>query len=120
MPQRSPRREKSTRASAAPIALLTDFGYRDHYVGAMKGVIAQIAPDARVIDLTHGIPPQSIVAGALALSHLLASLLFGVSATDPVTLAGAIVVLLAVAAAACWVPARRAMKVDPMVALRYE
>ncbi len=51
----------------APIAILTDFGYRDHYVGAMKGVIAQIAPAARVIDLSHGIPPQSIVAGALAL-----------------------------------------------------
>jgi S-adenosyl-L-methionine hydrolase (adenosine-forming) len=50
-----------------PIALLTDFGYRDHYVGAMKGVIAQIAPKARVIDITHGIPAQSIAAGALAL-----------------------------------------------------
>ncbi|HUA32146.1 MAG TPA: SAM-dependent chlorinase/fluorinase [Candidatus Binataceae bacterium] len=51
----------------APIAILTDFGYQDHYVGAMKGVIARIAPGARLIDLTHGIPPQSIVAGALAL-----------------------------------------------------
>src|SRR5580698_7660662 len=50
-----------------PIALLTDFGYRDHYVGAMKGVIASIAPNARMIDITHGIPPQSVVAGALAL-----------------------------------------------------
>jgi S-adenosyl-L-methionine hydrolase (adenosine-forming) len=50
-----------------PIAVLTDFGYRDHYVGAMKGVIATIAPATRVIDLTHGVPPQSIVAGALAL-----------------------------------------------------
>jgi S-adenosylmethionine hydrolase len=50
-----------------PIAILTDFGYRDHYVGAMKGVIASIAPGADVIDITHGIPAQSIVAGALAL-----------------------------------------------------
>jgi S-adenosyl-L-methionine hydrolase (adenosine-forming) len=50
-----------------PIALLTDFGYRDHYAGVMRGVIATIAPDARVIDITHGIPPQSITAGALAL-----------------------------------------------------
>jgi S-adenosylmethionine hydrolase len=53
--------------AAAPIALLTDFGYRDHYVGAMKGVIAGIAPSAAIIDITHGIPPQSIIAGALVL-----------------------------------------------------
>jgi S-adenosylmethionine hydrolase len=53
--------------SRPPLALLTDFGYRDHYVGAMKGVIASIAPDASVIDITHGIPAQSIVAGAIAL-----------------------------------------------------
>jgi S-adenosyl-L-methionine hydrolase (adenosine-forming) len=50
-----------------PIAILTDFGYRDHYVGAIKGVIASIAPGAVTIDITHGVPAQSIVAGALAL-----------------------------------------------------
>jgi S-adenosyl-L-methionine hydrolase (adenosine-forming) len=50
-----------------PLAVLTDFGYRDHYVGVMKGVIASIAPGAAVIDITHGIPAQSIVAGAIAL-----------------------------------------------------
>ncbi|HZC46253.1 MAG TPA: SAM-dependent chlorinase/fluorinase [Candidatus Acidoferrum sp.] len=50
-----------------PLALITDFGYRDHYVGALKGVIASIAPSANLIDITHGIPAQSIVAGALAL-----------------------------------------------------
>ena len=50
-----------------PIAIVTDFGYRDHYVGAMKGVIAGIAPAAALIDLTHGIPAQSIIAGAIAL-----------------------------------------------------
>ena len=49
------------------IALLTDFGYRDHYVGAMKGLIANVAPNAQLVDVTHGVPPQSIVAGALAL-----------------------------------------------------
>ncbi|MGO9602325.1 MAG: S-adenosyl-l-methionine hydroxide adenosyltransferase family protein [Candidatus Binataceae bacterium] len=55
--------------SDAPIAILTDFGYRDHYVGVMKGVIASIAPKAAIIDLTHGVPPQSIVAGAIALGQ---------------------------------------------------
>ncbi len=55
--------------SDVPIAILTDFGYRDHYVGAMKGVIASIAPDAPLIDITHGVPPQSIAAGAIALAQ---------------------------------------------------
>jgi hypothetical protein len=54
---------------AAPIAILTDFGYRDHYVGAMKGVIASIAPGAPLIDVTHGVPAQSIAAGAIALAQ---------------------------------------------------
>ena len=53
--------------SPFPLAIITDFGYRDHYVGAMKGVIASIAPTATVIDLAHGIPAQSIIAGAIAL-----------------------------------------------------
>jgi S-adenosylmethionine hydrolase len=50
-----------------PLAIITDFGYRDHYVGAMKGVIASIAPRATVIDITHGVVAQCIVAGAIAL-----------------------------------------------------
>jgi S-adenosyl-L-methionine hydrolase (adenosine-forming) len=53
--------------SPFPLAIITDFGYRDHYVGAMKGVIASIAPGAPVIDITHGVPAQSVVAGAIAL-----------------------------------------------------
>ena len=53
-----------------PLAIITDFGYRDHYVGAMKGVIATIAPGATVIDITHGIPAQSIVGGAIALREV--------------------------------------------------
>ncbi len=62
-------RTRKRLGGAAPIAMLTDFGYRDHYVGAMKGVIASIAPGAPLIDITHGVPAQSIVAGAIALAQ---------------------------------------------------
>jgi predicted permease len=60
------------------------------------------------------------LAGAAAASRVLSSKLFGVTPTDPVTFAAVALLLAVVALAACYIPARRAMRVDPMVALRYE
>ncbi len=60
------------------------------------------------------------LAGAFGLAQLITAFLFGVTAKDPVVFAGVPVLLAAVALLAVWLPARRASKVDPLIALRYE
>jgi len=56
---------------AAPIVFLSDFGLQDEFVGICHGVIARLAPDARVIDLSHGVPPGDVLRGALLLAACL-------------------------------------------------
>jgi S-adenosyl-L-methionine hydrolase (adenosine-forming) len=68
-----------------PIAFLTDFGLQDDFVGTCHGVIASIAPGARVIDVTHGIAPQAVLQGALVLHNTTAFMPVGVhlAVVDP-------------------------------------
>ena len=50
------------------ITFLSDFGLQDDFVGVVHGVIKRIAPEAQIVDITHGIPPRSVLQGALVLA----------------------------------------------------
>jgi S-adenosylmethionine hydrolase len=51
------------------VTFTTDFGSRDGYAGAMKGVVLSLAPNAILVDISHGVPPQDVAAGAVALTQ---------------------------------------------------
>jgi ABC-type antimicrobial peptide transport system permease subunit len=89
--------------------------------------IALGAPAGQVLRrvVRHGVTLAAVgvalgIAGSFAATHLLGSMLYDVKPGDPVTLIAVSILLMLVALAACYIPARRAIRVDPLVALRYE
>jgi len=91
----------------------------------IRAALGASKPDLLWLVLSHGLILTLVglvlgVGGALGLTQLMASLLYNIGARDPMTMVAVAAVLVVVAAFACYVPARRATKVDPLVALRYE
>jgi predicted permease len=97
---------------------------RTHEIGVRVALGARRADVVRLV-LGQGLGVTALgivfgVAGALGLTHFLRSLLYEVQPTDPLTFGAVLLLLISVSVAASYLPARRAMRVDPMVALRYE
>jgi putative ABC transport system permease protein len=116
---------------ALMLACVGIFGVVSYTVAQRRGemgirlALGATAGNLRTMVLRQGLAPVLVglgcgIAGALALGRVMEGLLFGVKATDPWTLAGVAAVLIGVAAAACYIPAMKVSRVDPLSALRWE
>jgi ABC-type antimicrobial peptide transport system permease subunit len=116
---------------AVALAALGIYGLLAHIVGCRTNELAiRVALGARRATIVHLIVGEGIrlsvagiavgLLGTILLTRLMRSLLFEVNPNDPLTFAGVAILLLVVAFTACYIPARRAAKTDPVAALRHE